>query len=53
MLLVEYEARIECRRGRNNIGAEMLSRIRPHPEVAVFDVGDWVEPKHVLMWPVD
>ena len=43
VLLAEYGARIEYRSGRNNIRADMLSRIRPHPEVAVFDTGDWVE----------
>jgi len=41
-LLALYGARIEYRRGRNNIGADMLRHIRPNPEVAVVDVGDWV-----------
>jgi len=45
VLLAEYGAHIEERRSRNNIGADMLSCIRPNPQVAVFDIGDWVEPR--------
>ena len=47
VLLAEYGARIEYRRGRNNIRADMLSRIRPTHEVAVFDTGEWVDPRDI------
>ena len=38
MLLAEYGARIEYRRGRNNIRADMPS---------IFDTGEWVDPRDI------
>jgi hypothetical protein len=43
VLLAEYGAMIEYRKGANNIRGDMLSRIK-HEHVAVIDTGDWVEP---------
>ena len=46
VLLAEYGATIEYRTGKNNIRADMLSRIR-HPQVegvAIIDVDDWIDP---------
>ena len=44
VLLAEYGAKIEYRRGKHNIRADMLSRIPPPQTVALFDTGDWVDP---------
>ena len=42
VLLAEYGAKIQYRQGKNNIRADMLSRITEH-EVAVFDASEeWV-----------
>lgn len=44
VLLAEFAAPIEYRKGRNNIRADMLSRIRT-PEIAVIDTSDqWAIP---------
>lgn len=44
VLLAEYGAKIEYRQGKHNIRADMLSRIKPVEEVAILDVGEWVDP---------
>jgi IS1 family transposase len=44
VLLAEYGARIEYRKGKHNIRAGMLSRIDSSGEVAVIDTGEWVNP---------
>ena len=43
VLLADYGAVIEYRRGKNNIRADMLSRIH-NRTVAVIDTDDWVDP---------
>ena len=43
VLLAEYGAKIEYRKGKNNIRADMLSRIRPG-EISTIDTDYWVEP---------
>ncbi len=45
VLLAEYGAKIEYRKGKHNVRADMLSRIRPTEETAVIDVDDWVDPQ--------
>ncbi len=40
VLLAEYGAKIEYRKGVNNVRADMLSRIEEPSEVAVMDAGD-------------
>ena len=46
VLLAEYGARIEYRKGSHNIRADMMSRIKPTvtATVAVIDSDDWVDP---------
>ena len=45
VLLAEYGAEIKYREGKNNVRADMLSRIRHTPEqVAVLDTEEWVDP---------
>ena len=48
VLLAEYGANIEYRKGKNNIRADMLSRIKPVEvdlmEVGVIDTEEWVDP---------
>ena len=46
VLLAEYGAVIEYRKGKHNIRADMLSRIRHRqdPEIAVIDTEDWIDP---------
>ena len=45
VLLAEYGAVIEYRKGKHNIRADMLSRIRHRqdPEIAVIDTEDWID----------
>lgn len=47
VLLAEYGATIRYRQGKNNIRADMLSRIEPkrEAEVGVIDTEDWVDPQ--------
>lgn len=47
VLLAEYGATIKYRQGKNNIRADMLSRIEPRrePEVGVIDTEEWVDPQ--------
>lgn len=43
VLIAEYGAKIKYREGKNNVRADMLSRIEDPVEVAVFDAGEeWV-----------
>ncbi len=42
VLLAVYGAKIEYRKGKHNIRAGMLSRIKQRDEVASFDTADWV-----------
>ena len=44
VLLAEYGAQIKYRAGKNNIRADMLSRIPPQREIATFDCDQWVDP---------
>jgi hypothetical protein len=48
VLLAEYGAKIEYRKGKNNIRADMLSRIKPAVqnimEVGVIDTDEWIDP---------
>jgi hypothetical protein len=48
VLLSEYGAKIEYRKGKHNIRADMLSRIRPKTEelmeVGIIDTEEWVDP---------
>ena len=46
VLLAEYGATIEYRKGKNNIRADMLSRIRHDADenAAVIDTEEWVDP---------
>ena len=48
ILLAQYGARIEYRRGKNNIRADMLSRIKPADDIATIDTNEWVDPD---AWP--
>lgn len=50
ILLAEYGAKIEYRQGKNNIRADMLSRIKSVSEVAIIDTQDWIDPE---AWPDD
>ena len=43
VLLAEYGAKIEYRKGKNNIRADMLSRIPPQGTIATIDCDDWVD----------
>ena len=48
VLLAEYGAKIEYRKGSNNIRADMLSRIKPKKqdrEIGVIDTDEWVDPQ--------
>ena len=43
VLLAEYGAKVKYRKGKNNVRADMLSRIENPQEIAVFDAGEeWV-----------
>ena len=43
VLLAEFGAKIQYRKGKNNVRADMLSRIDNQSEIAVFDAGEeWV-----------
>jgi len=42
VLLAEYGAKVEYRKGKNNIRADMLSRIRQREEVSALDTADWI-----------
>ena len=42
VLLEEYGCKVEYRKGKNNIRAYMLSRIKVHPEISAMDTTDWV-----------
>lgn len=42
VLLAEYGAKVEYRKGKHNIRADMLSRIKKREEIATFDTADWV-----------
>ena len=42
ILLAEYGCRPRYYPGKLNIRSDMLSRIKPQPEVATFDTGDWL-----------
>ncbi len=43
VLLAEFGAKIQYRKGKNNVRADMLSRIENQAEIAVFDAGEeWV-----------
>ena len=44
VLLAEFGAQIKYRKGKNNIRADMLSRIPPRHEVATIDCDQWVDP---------
>ena len=44
VLLSEYGATIQYCKGKNNIGADMLSRIPPGTGVHTIDCTDWVDP---------
>lgn len=48
VLLAEYGARIEYRKGKHNIRADMLSRIKPRAvdlnEVGIIDTEEWIDP---------
>ena len=46
VLLAEYGAVIQYRKGKNNIRAHMLSRIRhlPDSDINVIDTEDWIDP---------
>ena len=41
VLLAEYNCRVEYHKGKLNIRADMLSRIRQHDDISTFDVGYW------------
>ena len=41
VLLAEYGCKVEYHKGKLNVRADMLSRIRQKEEVATFDVGYW------------
>jgi transposase InsO family protein len=41
VLLAEYGCRVEYHKGKLNVRADMLSRIRQRDEVATFDTEDW------------
>jgi transposase InsO family protein len=44
VLMAEFGAKVEYRKGSNNVRADMLSRIKAPSEMAVFEVDeDWVE----------
>ena len=48
VLLAEYGATIAYRKGKNNIRADMLSRIkRQTEEVMITDCDDWVDPHSI------
>ena len=49
VLLAEYGATIEYRKGKNNIRADMLSRIRhdTNEHAAVIDTEEWVDPQAI------
>ena len=46
--MAEYDTKIEYRKGKNNIHAEMLSRIKPRQENlsegGIIDTEEWVDP---------
>ncbi|KAK2156821.1 hypothetical protein LSH36_204g04031 [Paralvinella palmiformis] len=46
VLLTEYGDVIENRKGKHNIRADMMTRIRhqPDPEIAIIDTEDWIDP---------
>ena len=44
VLLAEFGAQIKYRKGKNNIRADMLSRIPPRHEAATIDCDQWVDP---------
>ena len=44
VLLSEYGATIQYRKGKNNIRADMLSRIPPETGIHTIDCDDWVDP---------
>ena len=47
VLLSEYGAKIQYRQGKNNIRADMLSRIPPETGIATIDCDEWVDPTSI------
>ena len=48
VLLAEYGAKIKYREGKNNIRADMLSRIPPEKTIETIDVDQCVDPEAIL-----